>query len=213
MSEAELIDVIEKIRKSETHINNILDNPDASLQEIEYSRHLESQLPILKDRLTILITNPDVMRSSPDIIRLLQQIPIQEDITRAATAKFNSSGNGKNAIQYDKEKKKLLKLKYDLIQLIDAKKTMARGGELAKELRDIHVKQVEVNCAACEKARAALASLDASSGPAAAGAPAPAPAAAAPPKKKGFFGFGGKRKTRRSKTRRSKKTRRHVRRS
>ena len=94
-----------------------------------------------------------------------------------------------------------------------AKKAMIRGGQAAKDLRDLYVKQVELNCAACEKARETLAGLDAGAGAAiasaasaasAAGAAAPAPA-----QKKGLFGFfrkgGGRRKTRRSKKSRSKR--------
>jgi aminopeptidase N len=166
--------------------------------------NLERELPVLKDKLSLLITNPDVMRSSSDIIKLLQQISIQEDIYRLAGEKLSSSGNGKDAIQYGKEKKKLDVLNYELNQLITAKKAMARGGQAANELRDLYVKQVELNCGACEKARERLASLDASA------APAAAAAAAAPAASSGWSLFGrkkGGRKTRRRHTKRSKKSR------
>jgi hypothetical protein len=205
MSEAELIETLENIEKYETRIAYIFRKSDSSLEEIQDSMNLERELPVLKDKLSLLITNPDVMRSSSDIIKLLQQISIQEDIYRLAGEKLSSSGNGKDAIQYGKEKKKLDLLNYELNQLITAKKAMARGGQAANELRDLYVKQVELNCGACEKAREKLASLDASAAPAA--APAAAAAAAAP---SGWSLFGrkkGGRKTRRRHTKRSKKSR------
>jgi hypothetical protein len=204
MSEAEFIKVLEKISDYEGQIDTLSIKPDATPQEIAYLNHISSKLPELKDRFSILMTNPDVIRSSSDIIKLLKQIPIQEDKKRQAGEKLNSSGDQNDAIQYGREGDTLDQLKYDLLQLITAKKAMARGGETAKALRDLYVKQVEVNCAACEKARERLASLDAGSGSAIAAAPVPAPVPA--PAKKGWFGRGG-RKTRRHKKRRNRQTR------
>jgi len=210
MSEAEFIEVLEQISDYERQIYTLSIKPDATLEEIDYLNHISSKLPELKDRFSILMISPDVIRSSSDIINLLKQIPIQKDKKRQAGEKLNSSGDHNDAIQYRREGDTLNQLKYDLLQLITAKKAMARGGETAKALRDLYVKQVEVNCAACEKSRQTLAGLDASAARAAAPVAA-APVAAAPAASSGWSLFGkrkgGNRKTRRRQTMRSKKSR------
>jgi len=219
MSEAEFIEVLGKIRDYEGQLDSLSKKLEPTPQDTDYMSHIYSKLPELKDRFSILITNPDVIRSSSDIIKLLEKITVQEDIYRQATEKFNSSGDQNDALRYTREKRKLDQLNYDFIQLMTAKKAMIRGGQAAKDLRDLYVKQVELNCAACEKARETLAGLDAGAGPAAASAASAAGAAGAagaasaaapaPAQKKGLFGFfrkgGGRRKTRRSKKSRSKR--------
>jgi len=224
MSEAELIEVIREIRKTQRFIANIKERREKTDEDFRFLDMLEEKLPTLQDNLSIMLSDERVVASNRDLVNLINKARSQEQTVAEAKAILNdktgSVAENKNIVKalsiYKRENDMLTLINNAIDTFISDRNSIASGLQTVEKLVGSLREDAERKCGMCEAAKKRLADVTSSAAglsaaPVAAADAAPvaaAPAAA----KKGLFGFlrkgGGRRKTRRhSKTKSKRQTR------